>query len=274
GSLSHLLDGFDIKTSYNLPDIDQFDFFKEIWKLCNLSITLSENTIKLGYNSDFDKRLAINIENISQLRERIPNIELSEINYFGYTNDDDCLGDFYGEFDKIFEVENAIAQTNDTIRMNSSASLDVIVNNAEAVLSKFKAAYTPIYGETAPYNTEEADRAILSERFFLYTTDNISGALATEINNVAYFANNSLTDVANDYELRFNSLYENFYEFIYDKLEKNILYKYFIKLTYKQFMQIADIKCFYDMRNGRYLLVLELSKFNPNGLTELKAIEI
>lgn len=274
GTLTYLLDGFWIKTSYNLPEIDQFDFFKEIWKICNLAITVSENTVILGYNSDFDKRLALNIENISQLRERLPNIELSEINLFGYTNGDDDVILNYGEFTKIFEVENSLSQSNDVIRMNSSASMDVIVNNAETVLSKFKAAYMPVYGETAPYNTIEDDRAILAERFFLYTTDNISGALATEINNVAYFANNSLTDVANDYELRFNSLYENFYEFIYDKLEKNILYKYFIKLTYKQFMQIADIKCFHDMRNGRYLLVLELSKFNPNGLTELKAIEI
>lgn len=249
----YLLEDYYIKSSYNLPDKTQKDFVLEFFKLYNMYFELIDGTITLKQN-ELGNAIPITLA-IEPLD--VGKINLSQNNFLKYTNDvsTDRIYPNFAEYNKTYDNESKVES--DLIEVKTSASIDV--RNTDQVGDEFNVVKIPIYNGVT--NIAD-DRLQQSMRFFLLD-DSIAGtSIAADYQGIFQMG---LTN-----NLSFENLYSRFYADYYDYINNAKLKTTLPKLSFYDWLQIrASGKVYYD---GREYTVLQINKFNPDRLTELKVI--
>jgi len=250
----YLLEDYYIKSSYNLPEITQKKLFLEFFKISNTFLEFEGGTIVLKRNELGDP---VEIKAASSPKDT-GKIKLAQNNFMKYMNDSesDFIFPQFAEFNKHYENDFDIES--DLIQINSSASIDVR-NTDQNPADYFNVAKVPIYDGIT--NIED-DRLEQSMRFLLLS-DSISG-----------------TSIAADYELvfqvgltenlNFENIYDLYYKDYYDYLNNAKTRIIQAHLTIRDFLRVRESGVVYY--DGREYIVLQIGKFNPERLTELKVI--
>jgi hypothetical protein len=240
-----LLEGLYVKTRYNLPSWTQFELLQEVIQMFNLSLQFEGSIVKITHNvvDEF-----VNISDIIASRSPKTDNDIYAIrNHFKYNNSDS------GNF--ILGYESETLEKN-FVELKSDSSKDVV--NSE-LASAFNLGNVKIYNLTNPVNTDVEDRISVEPRFLLAAANPFPAQI--NASKLLLFAGLSFAD-----------LYSEFYSTLYDFLQNSKSITYQAKLTYNKFLEILSKKGIYDEVLGRELTVLQINKFNPNRLTEIKAI--
>lgn len=120
-------------------------------------------------------------------------------------------------------------------------------------------------------NLSEDDRAEISDRFLLYTTD-INPTMQTVIGSQAYFSTIQFSATPDDPNLTWNDLYDKYYSFLFDNILSNSNFTIKKQLNYLEYVDLLNKKVIYDKKTGKYLLILNISKFNPNLFADIEVI--
>lgn len=252
-----LVDDYYIKGDYNVPNWTQKQFIQELFKLYNFKLVFDAGTIRAEM-IDLNEVLDLS-DKIATRGVETPS-KLGRENIFSYSNDTD-VDPNYGNH--TLTTDNDLTNKK-LVTSKTSASVDVY--NSDLAASEITFANIPIYNNTSLStqlgNVNKEPREVFNHRFLLVTPNNV----ITNITNKAYFQSESSDNLtfANLYDKH----YSQFYDYIFDS--KIIIYK--MKLTYFDWIDIKNNGVFYDKSIGRELIILQINKFNPNGLTEIKAI--
>jgi hypothetical protein len=127
-------------------------------------------------------------------------------------------------------------------------------NEVTELANDFNLGSARIYDISAD---KEEDRKVILNRFFLSTTNDFPA------------------DINADKKLLFSGIsmdrvYTRYYSNIYASLQDSKIVVHKIKLSYTKLLDILRAGVVYDSYLGRELTVLQISKFNPNTLSEIK----
>jgi len=214
------------------------------FSLSNGTITLEQNT--LGNQVDVEA---------SEEPVLSGQLKLAQNNFFKYTNDidTDLIYDNFAEYNKSYDIDSI--ESSNLIEIPYSSSNDIY--NIEKAGNNFNVIKIPLYNGIT--NIAE-DRLQQSLRFFLISSNSTS----IDSSYIGFFQASSTNN------LNFNSLYSRFYANYYDYLQGSRLMTLTLKLTFAKWLEIRASGLIYY--KGNLLTVLQITKFNPNRLSEIKAI--
>ena len=242
-----MLDGWKIKTEYNLPQWTQKQFFDDVLKMNNLSYDMTGNILSLKYTRG---GTAYDITDKIASRSGFGRVVLAQNNFFKFEED----GDVSSDFKLVLDIVNASLDKT-LIQLRSSASGNII---NDELPSDFELLKLSIYGLSSSTNVNEEDRKILNHRF--YSIEAIDDPGNSDATNKCLF------------DLFFEDLYNDNYSQIFDFVLNAKTITYNAKITQFDYIKIKETGVIYDKVIGRELTVLQINKFNVNRLTEIKAI--
>lgn len=256
-----LLWGYYISSCFNLPDWSQKELFLEFIKLFNLDYEVINNKVVFKHRIVSAKSLATIITKMSNEPEKDSFVDVAKYNYFTYTNDDSLQST---EFRKSLYFDNELLSNEATLLQSLfSGSRDVLRRKLGFPISYYRIISIPCFSYT--------DRKQLSVRIYYVCSDL---ALHTNVKRKGFFIYQNSNSVKNSYTLDMSYLFATFYKNNFNITEEFTMFTYNVYLTYYDFLKIIENKIIYDNKIGKYFEVLEINKFNPKSLTELKCIGI
>lgn len=241
-----LLDGFRVKAYDNLPDIKQIDFLKNIWIMFGAAFNTDSFTRTLDV---FSFKNLSKMDSVDWSNRLIQDSHTITTNYGDYAqvnnllfDNDEVAGDIVGN--SFFEIANeTLEEEKDIIKLIWSASKETTING-------YPMLDMPVYSDTVRI-------AECNPRIGTY-----------------YYDDSNLAVVAQFAELDWQVLKTDFYELIFEALNRLRFIECEMMLSRYDFVSFNFKKTVYIDYWKSYFLVLRISDFIPGNPCKVQLLKI